>query len=104
MTKWIEAQDVAGLLKPGMTVFVAGGTAEPREILDALSKQGESCAGVRFIAVSLPGINRVDFTSLSDSTQSTAFFATPENRDSIASGRTEFIPMQYSAIFNYLAR
>ena len=103
MTKWIEAQDVAGLLKPGMTVFVAGGTAEPREILDALSKQGDSCADVRFIAVSLPGINHVDFTSLSDSTLSTAFFATPENRESITSGRTEFIPMQYSAIFNYLA-
>jgi len=104
MTNWIEAQDVAGLLKPGMTVFVAGGTAEPREILDALSKQGESCAGVRFIAVSLPGINHVDFTSLGDSAQSTAFFATPENRESIASGRAEFIPMHYSAIFNYLAR
>ena len=104
MTQWIQAQDVAGLVRPGMTVFVAGGTAEPREILAALAEQGECCAGVRFVAVSLPGINHVDFTNLNDQAQSTAFFATPENRDSIALGRTEFIPMQYSAIFDYLER
>ena len=87
-----------------MTVFVAGATAEPREILDALSGQGESCAGVRFVSVSLPGINHLDFTSLGDQAQSTAFFATPENRQSIAAGRTDFIPMQYSAIYDYLQR
>jgi 4-hydroxybutyrate CoA-transferase len=104
MTQWIQAQDVAGLLRPGMTVFVAGATAEPREILRALSEQGESCAGVRFVSVSLPGINHVDFTSLNEKAQSTAFFATPENRQSIAAGRTEFIPMQYSAIYDYLQR
>jgi len=104
MTQWIQAADVAGLLRPGMTVFVAGATAEPREILDALSGQGESCAGVRFVSVSLPGINHVDFTSLNEQAQSTAFFATPENRQSIADGRTEFIPMQYTAIYDYLKR
>ena len=87
-----------------MTVFVAGATAEPREILDALSGHGESCAGVRFVSVSLPGINHVDFTSLNEQAQSMAFFATPENRQSIAAGRTEFIPMQYSAIYDYLER
>jgi 4-hydroxybutyrate CoA-transferase len=104
MTQWIQAQDVAGLLRPGMTVFVAGATAEPREILRALSEQGEGCAGVRFVSVSLPGINHVDFTSLNEKAQSTAFFATPENRQSIATGRAEFVPMQYSAIYDYLQR
>jgi len=104
VTQWIQTQDVAGLLRPGMTVFVAGATAEPREILGALSEQGGSCAGVRFVSVSLPGINHVDFTSLNGQAQSTAFFATPENRQSIAAGRTEFIPMQYSAIYDYLER
>ena len=36
--------------------------------------------------------------------RSTAFFATPQNRASIASGRTEFVPLQYSAIFDYLEK
>ena len=56
------------------------------------------------MSVSLPGVNHVDFTSLNPQAQSTAFFATPENRDSIAAGRTEFIPAQYRSIFHYLQR
>jgi 4-hydroxybutyrate CoA-transferase len=47
-------------------------------------------------------MNGFDFSALHPETRSTAFFATPENRASIASGRTEFVPMQYSAIFEYL--
>jgi 4-hydroxybutyrate CoA-transferase len=104
MTQWIKAQDVAGLMRPGMTVFIAGGTAEPREILKALSENGESCAGVRFVAISIPGINTLDFRSLHQQARSTAFFATAENRESIAAGDTEFIPLQYRAIFDYLER
>ena len=102
MKRWIEADEAAGFLEPGMTVFIAGATAEPGEILDALQRQADRCAGVHFVSVSIPGINGVDFSALHPEARSTAFFATPENRASINSGRTEFIPMQYSAIFDYL--
>jgi 4-hydroxybutyrate CoA-transferase len=102
MKRWIEVDEVARVFEPGMTVFVAGATAEPGEILDALRRQGDSCAGVHFVSVSIPGINGVDFSTLHPEARSTAFFATPENRASIESGRVEFIPMQYSAIFDYL--
>lgn len=103
MTRWIDAGAVAGILEPGMTVFVAGATAEPREILAAFSSSGKRCAGVRFVSIPLPGINGMDYTLLDARAQSTAFFATPENRHSIAAGRTDFIPMQYHAIYRYLA-
>ncbi|MDH3531833.1 MAG: hypothetical protein OEO82_02830, partial [Gammaproteobacteria bacterium] len=102
MTRWIEADEIAGFLEPGMTIFVAGGTAEPRDSLDVLERYPERCAGIRFVSVSIPGINRFDFSALHRDTRSTAFFATPENRASIQSGHTEFIPLQYSAIFDYL--
>ena len=104
MKHWIEADQVAELLEPGMNVFVAGATAEPREILAALENQSERCAGVHFISVSIPGINGFDFSALHPEARSTAFLATPENRASIASGRTDFVPLQYSAIFDYLQR
>ena len=104
MTQWIEAEEVAGLLKPGMSVFVAGATAEPRQILEALAKGGERCAGVRFVSVSLPGMNGVDFSRFNPQTRSTAFFATAENRESIAAGQVDFLPMQYRAIYEYLQR
>jgi 4-hydroxybutyrate CoA-transferase len=87
-----------------MTVFVAGGTAEPREILETLAEQGQSCAGVHFVSVPIPGLNQTDFSRLHEQAESTVFFATPENRDAIRSGRTLFIPLQYSAIFDYLER
>lgn len=103
MTLWIEADQVAERLQPGMTVFVAGTGAEPRAILAALGRHGDRCAGVHFVSVSIPGINAVDFSAYHADTRSTAFFATPENRDSIASGRVDFVPLQYRAIYAYLA-
>ncbi len=102
MKRWIDADEVTGVLKPGMTVFVAGATAEPGEILESLQRQPDSCAGVHFVSVSIPGINGVDFSALHPEAKSTAFFATPENRASIEAGKTDFVPMQYSAIFDYL--
>ncbi len=104
MTRWIEAGEVAGLLQPGMTVFVAGATAEPREILEALTARSEQCAGVRFVSVSVPGINGVDFSAFHPQTKSTAFLATAQNRNSIVAGRVDFVPLHYSAIFDFLER
>ncbi|MEE8494843.1 MAG: acetyl-CoA hydrolase/transferase C-terminal domain-containing protein [Xanthomonadales bacterium] len=104
MTQWIEAGQVSGLLQAGMTVFVAGATAEPREILGALAARSEQCAGVRFVSVSVPGINGVDFSAFHPQTKSTAFLATAQNRKSIAAGRVDFVPLHYSAIFDFLER
>ena len=103
MTKWIEADEVVQQLRPGMTVFVAGATAEPGAILEALNRNPERCAGIRFVSVSIPGINDVDFSRLHDDCKATAFFATQRNRDAIASGRIDFMPMHYRSIFDYLA-
>ena len=102
MTQWIEAEDVAGLLKTGMTVFVAGATAEPREMLQSLATRGEQCAGVRFVSISVPGINGVDFSAFHHQAKSTAFLATAQNYKSIVAGRVDFVPLHYSAIFDYL--
>jgi len=103
MTKWIEADEVVQQLRPGMTVFVAGATAEPGAILEALDRNPERCAGIRFVSVSIPGINDVDFSRLHNECKATAFFATQGNRDAIASGRIDFMPMHYRSIFDYLA-
>ncbi len=103
MTKWIEADEVVQQLRPGMTVFVAGATAEPGAILEALGRSPERCAGIRFVSVSIPGINDVDFSRLHDDCKATVFFATQGNRDAIASGRIDFMPMHYRSIFDYLA-
>ncbi|MBM4069650.1 MAG: acetyl-CoA hydrolase/transferase family protein [Planctomycetes bacterium] len=104
MTHWIKAEDVGEILHAGMTVFVAGATAEPREILQTLAAQGSCCAGVRFVSVTVPGVNGVDFSALHPQASSTAFLATAENRKSIAANRVDFIPLHYSDIYSYLER
>lgn len=104
MTRWIDADQVAEKLAPGMTVFVAGATAEPGDCLDALAKVGVRCAGVRFVSVPVPGMNGVDFSAFHPKTRSTTFFATPQNRESMAAGRVDYLPLQYRAIYDYLER
>jgi len=104
MTTWIKAEQVAGLLKPGMTVFVAGATAQPRAILENLAKNSEACAGIHFVSVSVPGVNDTDFSALHPDSRATAFLVTAENRESIARGRTDFIPLHYSEVYKYLER
>jgi 4-hydroxybutyrate CoA-transferase len=102
MTRWIGAEKAGDLLKPGMTVFVAGATSEPREVLEALAGNRERCAGVRFVSVTVPGINHSDLSTLHEDARSTVFLVTPDNRWSVAEGRTGFVPMHYSAIYRYL--
>ncbi|MCP4927288.1 MAG: acetyl-CoA hydrolase/transferase family protein [Gammaproteobacteria bacterium] len=103
MTRWINAGEVASLLKPGMTVFIAGATAEPRTILSALRRQANACTGIHFVSVAIPGVNAGNFALFGAQTSATVFFATAENRDSIASGQIDFLPMQYRALYDYLA-
>lgn len=102
MTGWINVTQVSELLSPGMTVFVAGATAEPSGILEALSQSEGTCAGVHFVSVSIPGMNTVDFSSFDADAKSTDFFATPQNKASMAAGRVDYIPLQYRAIYDYL--
>lgn len=103
MKRWVKKDEVAGFFEPGMTVFVAGATAEPSEILAALQRQPDRCAGVHFVSISIPGINGFDFSALHPEIRSTTFFATPENRASIEAGNTDFVPLQYRVIFDYLS-
>ncbi len=102
MTKWIAADQVAGLLRPGMTVFVGGASSEPLALIEALRAAPAASAGVRYVALMVPGINRNDFTAMHPEARMTAFFATPEMRKSLAEGRVDFVPMQYRAVFDYL--
>ncbi|NIM70957.1 MAG: acetyl-CoA hydrolase [Xanthomonadales bacterium] len=102
MTDWIDAHRVADLLRPGMTVFVAGATAEPAGILAALAAEGSRAEGVRFVSVFLPGVNEFDLSALHERARCTAFFATGGNRAALAAGRIDFLPLGYRAIYDYL--
>lgn len=103
MPRSISHDRIADLLKPGMTVYVAGLAGESSVVVDALSRSPERCAGVRFIGVWLPGFNRTDYAALNPTARATAFFVGAELRESFARGAIDYLPLSYFSIYRYLS-
>ena len=102
MTRWISPDALPELLRPGMTVYVAGSVNEPCALVEALQAAPAASAGVRYIAQLVPGINRSDLTALHPEVRLTTFFATPQIGPALVAGRVDFLAMQYRAIYDYL--
>lgn len=98
----LTAADLPRLLRPGMTVYVGGTAGESSVVAEALAAEPAAAAGVRFVGVWLPGMNRFDYAGLHPGARSTAFFITRQMHRSFAAGRCDLLPIAYSAIFNYL--
>lgn len=104
MPRWISAAEVAGLLAPGMTVFVAGGAAEPRAIGRALRAQPEASAGVTYVGAVLPGARATPFADIHPQSRLLTCMLTPGLRELYAAGRVGLVPLQYRAIHDWLER
>lgn len=101
MPKSLSASEVPGLLRPGLRVYAPGLAGESGLMVDALRSQPEASAGVRYIGVWLPGINRVDYAGLHPDARSTAFFVYPDLHASFAAGRMDFLPLSYFSVYAY---
>ncbi|MGB5146630.1 MAG: hypothetical protein WBN86_05835, partial [Porticoccaceae bacterium] len=104
MTRWIHANEVARLLAPGMTVFVAGGTSEPRAIGRALRETPAASAGVTYVGAVLPGAQATPFADLHPDSRLLTCMLTAGLRDLHAAGRVALVPLQYRAIYDWLKR
>ncbi|MFZ5653757.1 MAG: acetyl-CoA hydrolase/transferase family protein [Pseudomonadota bacterium] len=104
MPRWIQAAEVGALLRPGMTVFVAGGAAEPRAIGRALRAQPEASAGVTYVGAVFPGARPTPFADLHPDARLLTCMLTPGLRELYAAGRVGLVPLQYRAIYDWLER
>lgn len=104
----VDAIEVGGLLRPGMRVWVAGSSNEPRALVEGLKQACErdpaTAEGVTFLQFPFPGMNRFDFSSLGAATRMEAFFLTRDLRAGHASGRVQYVPMHMRHVYDYLAR
>lgn len=98
----LTPERLAALLRPGATVYVPGASGESPVLVEALRQASGACAGVRFVGVWLPGMNRVDYAGLHPKAQAMAFFIGPELRDSFAAGRIALRPMTYFEAYRWL--
>lgn len=102
MTERIAPHRIAGLFRPGMRVFVAGCLGESGIVRAALQAEPEAARGVTFCGVLVPGLSATDYAALHPEARGESFFLPPWQRDSFTAGRLRLLPMNYSAIPDYL--
>src|SRR5918995_6408509 len=103
MPEQITLDRLPDLLRPGMTVFVAGATGEPTPLLQALAAAPAASAGVHYVGCRIPGLNVIDPASFHPDARLTSFFVFGEIARSHAAGRVRFLPLHYSGIWQYLS-
>ncbi len=102
MTERIAADRIAGLFRPGMRVFVSGCLGESGLVRQALQAAPDAAREVTFCGVLVPGLSATDYAALHPEARAESFFLPPWQRDSFAAGRLRLLPLNYSAIPDYL--
>ena len=99
----IDTDQFAGLLSELVTgrVYVTGNINEPAGLLDVMAR-GDLAAGLEFTQFPIPGLNALDFTTLSADARMKTFFMTPALK-AAAPDRLDFLPMQMRYVYDYLA-
>lgn len=98
-TRFADAAAVVALLRPGMTVFVPGVSGESLAFYQALQACPQAAAGVRFVGVHFPGINRSNYLGLHPQARQRGYFMQPGLRLGLADGRGELLPLDYPGIW-----
>ena len=101
MSEWLDASEVASLIKPGHRVYIGGSSNEPQALVEALKANPACAEDVTFIQQPLV-VNKVDFSMLHTSAKQETFFATPALKEGLANGDVAFIPMQMRAVFSHI--
>jgi 4-hydroxybutyrate CoA-transferase len=103
MPEQITLDRLPDLLRPGMTVFVAGASGEPTPLLQALAAAPAARAGVHYVGCRIPGLNVIDPAAFHPDARLTSFFVFGGIAKSHAAGRVRFLPLHYSGIWQYLS-
>ncbi len=94
----MSAEGLLGALRPGLKVYVQGGTGEPLVLRALLTASPETLDGVSITACFLPGMNDFDYAALNASARVATFLLPPAFRASFEAGRVSVTPMAYSQI------
>ena len=94
----------AGLAAPGDAIYIAGCTAEPSIILDAVESDPELWRGIHLHGTFIPGVNQLDYTRFGTSCKVSCLFPTPALRRGANPGSLDIVPLTYSQWSDYLRR
>ncbi len=97
MSRVSTFDEAVSLIKPGMNVFVQGGSATPSGMLDALSRR-KNLDGVRLYHLHLAGPVGFADRAYKDGIKSCSMFVAQNMREAVRDGRAEYIPVFLSDI------
>src|SRR5690606_28993701 len=100
----LDANSFLDHLRPGAEVYTAGCAGHSLLFEAWLQQAPERSAGVRFTGVHIPTVNRFDFASLHPGARQRTIFLSAELRDSWLAGRVDYLPMSYSATYQWLSQ
>lgn len=104
MPKALAIDALIDQFKPGMEIYIAGAGGESPALIDALRARPDAARGVRFTSVGIPGANRFCYADLHPSARLRSFFLSPEQRAAFSAEKLDLLPLNYSAISQYLER
>lgn len=85
-------------IQPGQRVWVSTLTAESGLLREQLQADPDRAAGVTFMGVQFPGIDRTDYLSLHPQSRAWGVFMSPAMRKGWQEGRAELLPVDYLAL------
>lgn len=95
--------EIRALLKPGLTVYVAGSCTEPHGLLGIFQEAAADVSGLHYIQQPLGAVNQRDLSLFSPEATQRTFFMTPMLQEGVQAGRVEFVPMHMRSIFDHLS-
>src|SRR5256885_1099768 len=96
MLRELHRHDLLDLVRPGNTVFVAGATGEPTEILAAW-REARCLGDVTLVGLQMPGLNRLSPLDFGDGCRFRTSFLAPGLQNALASGMVDLMPMHHAA-------
>ncbi|GAA0334310.1 hypothetical protein GCM10009087_50740 [Sphingomonas oligophenolica] len=93
---------VLDLFRPGIRLYLPGGSGEILALADALAADPQRLQGTDLTSCLLPGFNGFDYAALAPETRLTTFMLPPAFQGSAASGNTRVVPLPYSGIARFL--
>ncbi|MGJ3231016.1 MAG: acetyl-CoA hydrolase/transferase family protein [Oceanicaulis sp.] len=83
-------------------VYVPGVAAEPYALAEALAARPGLADGLTFFGVWIPGVNRTDWSAVSEASRFETLFLAPELRAGFEAGKIDFLPITYTRAWRWL--
>lgn len=103
MPKSLDATTLFDHLRPGTEVYMPGCAGQSLLFESWLRQAPERCASARFTGVHIPTVNRFDFARLHPQARQRTIFLSGELRESFLRGQVDYLPMSYSAAWQWLS-